>query len=474
MVSNTLNNIYVMQNEQEKLIHIFEVIRMIDRILVPMDLKHVDLILRKIGAPISLFGERESDKRDRLKNQLIKLKNEQFNDMIDGYDLLEKIIESFQVNQKETFYTDSCVDVKNARIWLADFSIRRAKKRLVKQNKLISELRFKDDKKRRESIFSGCRTYTNNLSKVADSRPVNCCAFNHDGSNIVTAGWSGFVKIWSVPRCDMLISIKAHDERITGLASNPNPAYSTDKSPAIATGSADNTIRLWTSDGKLLDELHGHEDRINKIAFHPSGRFLATACFDHTWRLWDLSRITTVSTGGYTHVRYHNMLYEQEGHCSPVYSLAFQHDGSLLGSGGFDAIGRIWDLRTGRNIVTLEGHAEHILAIDFSADGYHLITGSQDNSCRVWDLRKATCDYCIAAHKKLVTDVKYRPGSGDYFLTAGFDNEARVWSSIDGSLVRTLTGHENKIMGLDVHPDPALELAATVSYDRTLRIWSLS
>jgi WD40 repeat protein len=53
-----------------------------------------------------------------------------------------------------------------------------------------------------------------------------------------------------------------------------------------------------------------------------------------------------------------------------------------------DAIGRVWDCRTGRNIFTCEGHVKAVLSLDFSPNGYQLATGSEDNTARVWDLRK--------------------------------------------------------------------------------------
>lgn len=84
-------------------------------------------------------------------------------------------------------------------------------------------------------------------------------------------------------------------------------------------------------------------------------------------------------------------LLEQEGHSRAVYSIAFQCDGSLAASAGLDAIGgsfskscftnfpflgRIWDCRSGRSILTLQGHAKKILGIDFSPNGYCLATGT--------------------------------------------------------------------------------------------------
>lgn len=36
---------------------------------------------------------------------------------------------------------------------------------------------------------------------------------------------------------------------------------------------------------------------------------------------------------------------------------------------GFDAIGRVWDLRTGRTAMVLDGHVKEILAMDFAPNG---------------------------------------------------------------------------------------------------------
>jgi U4/U6 small nuclear ribonucleoprotein PRP4 len=40
---------------------------------------------------------------------------------------------------------------------------------------------------------------------------------------------------------------------------------------------------------------------------------------------------------------------------------------------GLDAIGRVWDLRTGRTAMVLDGHVEGILTMAFSPNGYALV-----------------------------------------------------------------------------------------------------
>lgn len=48
----------------------------------------------------------------------------------------------------------------------------------------------------------------------------------------------------------------------------------------------------------------------------------------------------------------------------PSYLLTVPRDCS-----GLDAIGRVWDLRSGKTAMVLDGHVRDILAIDFSPNG---------------------------------------------------------------------------------------------------------
>ena len=65
--------------------------------------------------------------------------------------------------------------------------------------------------------------------------------------------------------------------------------------------------------------MKGHEDRVCRVAFHPSGSYVASASLDTTWRLWDVNN--------------QKELLMQEGHSQGVYTIDFQDDGSLAASG---------------------------------------------------------------------------------------------------------------------------------------------
>lgn len=58
---------------------------------------------------------------------------------------------------------------------------------------------------------------------------------------------------------------------------------------------------------------------------------------------------------------------------------------------------------------------------------------------------------------------------GHYLLTGAYDNMAKVWTHPGWSPLKTLAGHEGKVMGLDLSPDG--QFIATCSYDRTFKLW---
>lgn len=67
-----------------------------------------------------------------------------------------------------------------------------------------------------------------------------------------------------------------------------------------------------------ISVMKGHQDRICRVAFHPSGDYVASASFDTTWRLWDVATSKE--------------LLLQEGHSKEVYTVEFQDDGALVAS----------------------------------------------------------------------------------------------------------------------------------------------
>jgi len=180
----------------------------------------------------------------------------------------------------------------------------------------------------------------------------------------------------------------------------------------------------------------------------------------------------------------------------------------LVASGGLDAIGRVWDLRTGRTAMVLDGHVQAIFAIAFSPNGYQIATGAGDDTIRIWDMRSLKALYTIPAHLSNVSDVRFfcgdtmppKPNAGDvtmngaeenmdsshditdadleewkyrsglYLASSGYDGLVKMWSADDWQLLRTLSTDAGKVMSVDLSRDG--KLMASGTYNRNFQLFS--
>jgi len=58
----------------------------------------------------------------------------------------------------------------------------------------------------------------------------------------------------------------------------------------------------------------------------------------------------------------------------------------FIASGSRDKMIKIWNLTTGKCILTMKGHDMWVLDVVFHPNGKFLISASEDKSLRVWDL----------------------------------------------------------------------------------------
>lgn len=460
--------------DKKALLEEFERRRKARQLNVSTDDDEVRRSLRQLGEAVCLFGEGPAERRVRLRDLLSYL----------GEDAIHKklVEEEARIERdrgKEgTWYYEGPPELRDARLWIAEYSLPRAKDRLTmarEQLQVAGSIRAaaKQESQRKATAMSIM------CSQIGDKRPISFCRFSKDSKMLITSSWSGLAKVWSVPECQLLQVLKGHTSSVSAAMFHPEaeiPQHFTDKvnnmnkedvmeteeevsaTVKMASCSYDGSLHLWNFNSEQpIASLEGHAPhRVCRIAFHPSGRFLGAAVCDHSWRLWDLEQCKE--------------LLHQEGHAKPVYCIGFQGDGSLIATGGFDAFGRVWDLRTGRCVMFLEGHKEPLLSLNWSPHGHQLATGSSDNTTKIWELRTRSQLYTIPAHTHVVSDVRYQKTTGHFLLTSSYDKSGKLWSNGAWHPLNTLSGHDNKVMSIDITSNN--KYIATSSYDRTFKLWT--
>jgi len=76
-------------------------------------------------------------------------------------------------------------------------------------------------------------------------------------------------------------------------------------------------------------------------------------------------------------------------HIGSVTGLVFSPEGNRLASSSEDGTIKIWDAKSGQEILTLRGHTGGVNSVAFSPDGQRLISGGTDGTVRIWDATPA-------------------------------------------------------------------------------------
>ncbi len=146
----------------------------------------------------------------------------------------------------------------------------------------------------------------------------------------------------------------------------------------LATGNANHTIFLWNVlRREKVDELRGHGGGVRAVAFSPDGS-LASGSYDETIRLWNPAGLRTQSA--ITNVVLHSFHYV--GH--PVFS----PDSRILATSARTGGIVLWDVDTCQTVARLE---TDFLPVAFSPDGRTLLARDEPfNALQEWNLSTKT------------------------------------------------------------------------------------
>lgn len=359
---------------------------------------------------------------------------------------------------------------------------------------------------------------------------VDSIRFSADGTRVATASEDGTVQIWQ--RDGTAIgAIATETEAIDSVSFSPD-------GDRLATASESGTVRVWNQQGKLLNEIGSVNRQINAVSFSPDGEHFATAEVEGTVQIWNLNgqhqaTLTIPPTP------------RQEFSSTPdaqpsVNSMTFSPNGELLATAGFDGTVRIWNLsgqelsefNTAQSAVnsmsfhpngaeiaivgfdgkvrlwTLEGvllkqfkgdRHDRITSMTFSPDGERLVTGGVDGTVRLWDISRqgnqpfpvteTPSNSPLSEHdnpapsnspKMMVRSTKiplenqflrigFSP-DGERFATAQPDGTVQIWTRDGQAVIPPFQAHQSRISTLSFSWDG--ETLATAGEDGTVRLWN--
>lgn len=255
----------------------------------------------------------------------------------------------------------------------------------------------------------------------------NVIRFSADGRVLMVAGGKP-VQSGSV----VLFDVKT-GKRLTTIGDEIDAVLAADLSPdqqLVALGGSGKIVKIYgTADGKLRHKLTKHTDWITALAFSPDGKKLASSDRAGGIHLWD-------PTGG-------GILLSLSEHKASVRALAWRSDSKMLASGGEDGLLIWWDAKDGWPAITkTNAHPPErpqgsygkipngVLAVAFGPKG-ELLSAGRDNQARLWEASGGS--------------VKSFSSGGILPLqtTITFDGKGLFTGGADG-LVRFLSGNDSR------------------------------
>lgn len=262
------------------------------------------------------------------------------------------------------------------------------------------------------------------------------------------------------------------------------------KNNLIITGSYDNTVKLWDTDGNCLSTIEGHTMAVRKVIWNTADDVPASfisASQDQTALIWQYNAESNTS----------QCVHVCKGHTRSVDCLSLNPACTKFASGSWDKMIKIWesevDIHGGNEdeadpkrickndkgnvrqirtpLLTLSGHKEPVSCLLWNEEN-ELISSGWDHCIRLWDVETASNKHTLTGNKVILC-ISYT-SKKNFVASGSVDKFIRLYDTrASGDVVfKILSSHDGWVSGVDWSTNNE-NLLVSGSYDCTVKLWDI-
>ena len=311
------------------------------------------------------------------------------------------------------------------------------------------------------------RTFTDLEGKPLPQLSGNV-AVSQDGQWLAASGERGAIALFERASGRLVQKLVGHDPDVGSQGSVFDIVFHPEQ-PWLFSAGADGQIIWWQlpqdgEDAEVLEQWSVDAGEASALALTPDGEVLASGHDDGRIRLWRVKR------KGKPPKRL--PLRVLEGHTSMIASrsgLTFGPQGRWLASASYDETVRIWDWQNGETQHVLSAHSAQATGVAFSPNVQWLASSSADQSIILWDVESGRGIRRLKGHQNMVFDLQFI--NDQLLASTSSDNTVRLWDVETGVTRRVLQGHTATVTGLALYEDDKQSWLYSNSNDGTVKQW---
>ncbi|XP_069616642.1 telomerase protein component 1 [Ranitomeya imitator] len=309
------------------------------------------------------------------------------------------------------------------------------------------------------------------IYKVKNGELVSQCALENvavgslvwlSNNALATGSSDSLIRVWTISpgQSSCHLTLCGHQRSVEALALSPQ---------FLASASEDVSICLWSVDNLMMADpsispmsiLRGHTAAVTCCAFSPGGNLLATGGKDRSLLCWDVSVNPPILA--------HTLL---SCHKDWVTNCSWTDDSMLVSSSGDGSV-CMWDIQNENLLLTFAGHQSAVSSA--LCMGKRVVTTGRDGFLKVWDLTGTEIACIQTHHSEINQSTAYwepeqsRDDVDLVVYTAGSDAMVLKWSPLQMDQIQTLHGHGAAVISSAA--DAQLDVTVTAAKDGSIRLW---